>query len=239
MPSCTSLLAVTVLLSLLLNIEIHAWRSFNPRRSPVPTCLHLKKRDWQKRKGEIVIDLGFDDDDATEGKQDLFQLNPQTTTKQTNGEDINEKISFISEDAAASISGMTLREIAKSYGFSLNYLGDFIAAQGFTSLVEVDKKLGDMLTGTDIYELLVALQSQDPAEVNDGYTGGTVMQFARQYDVSYKEVVDLCKEYDIALPFGSITVLHNNMYDLLRTYIEDGMTDDNGPRVDDENNYHG
>jgi hypothetical protein len=206
----------------------------------------LKKRDWQKRKGEIVIDLGFDDDDDPTGHEDKYQLHTQTTTtptRQTNGEDINEKISFISEDAAASISGMTLREIAQSYGFSLNYLGDFIAAQGLKSLVEVDKKLGDMLTGTDIYELLVALQSQDPAEVNDGYTGGTVMHFARQYDVPYKEVVDLCKEYDIALPFGSITVLHNSIYDLLRTYVEDAMATDNddrgASRVDDENHYHG
>ena len=70
------------------------------------------------------------------------------------------------------------------------------------------------------------------------------MHFARQYDVPYKEVVDLCKEYDIALPFGSITVLHNNMYDLLRTYVEDAMaTDDDdqdgASRVDDENHYHG
>lgn len=217
---------------LLFGIEIDAWHPLSMRRCRAPSFLQLKKRDWQNRKGDIVIDLGFEDEDDVIGKEDKYQLNPEATTKQTSGENIHEKISFISEDATASISGMTLREIARSYGFSLNYLGDFIAAQGFKSLVEVDKKLGDMLTGTDIYELLVALQSQDPSEVNEGYTGGTVLQFARQYDVSFEEVRELCKEHDIPLPFGSITVLHNNMYEFLRTYVEDAKS---GSPVDSEN----
>lgn len=188
--------------------------------------LSLKKRDWTKRKGEINIDLGFDEDEEF-ALEDIHRIDSAESVSAMKSKNVEDRVKFITEDSAQSISGMTLRQISRGYGFSMNYLGDFVSTQGIHTLVEVDKKIGDMMTGQDIYELLVALQSQDPVEVNDGYTGGTVAQFARNHDLSYEELAEICKDNDVLLPFGPITVLHNSVYTFLLPYVEAGLPNEN------------
>lgn len=191
--------------------------------------LYAKKRNWLKRNGEIIIDLGFGDEELIAEKS-LQKMNSAEATQAMKSNQVEDRVNFIAEDSTHSISGMTLRQISRGYGFSLNYLGDFINAQGITTLLEVDKKIGDMMTGQDIYELLVALQSQDPSEVNDGYMGVTVSQFAQKHSLSFEEFTDLCKEHGITFPFGPITVLHNSIYEYLAPFIE-GFIDDTDENI--------
>jgi hypothetical protein len=187
----------------------------NQRTKRLP--LNVKQRNWLKRKGEIIIDVGTDGEDEI-AMEAYHRLNSGESAQLMQSKSVEEKVKYISEDTSTSISGMNLREISRAYGFSLNYLGDFISSQGI-SVVDIHKKLGDMMTGHDIYELLVALQSQDPMEVNDGYQGPTISQFAGNRGLDYEDLVVLCKEHNIPLPFGPITVLHRSMYEFLLPYV--------------------
>jgi hypothetical protein len=67
-----------------------------------------------------------------------------------------------------SISQMTLRDISDSYYFSLAFIGDFLVQMGCQPPIDVDVKLSNFLTGSQIFTLMEALNSLDAYESNGG-----------------------------------------------------------------------
>jgi hypothetical protein len=62
----------------------------------------------------------------------------------------------------SSLSMQSLREISESYLFSLSFLGDYVVQLGVRPPVDVDARIGDLLTSEQAFSLLEALTSLDP-----------------------------------------------------------------------------
>lgn len=177
--------------------------------------LQAAQRDWTKRKTEIIVPDSFDE--AEEIK------NLERSHGEINYFDGSqaEKVQFLASGNEGTISQMTLRQVSTCYGFSEHYLGDFVCSIGGDSPVDVNVKLGDILNGDQLYEILRALHSLDAGEVNEGYEGESIEDLASKLDVPLKTIESVCQENNIILPYGKDSVLHSTLYDQINRFLEE------------------
>ena len=121
---------------------------------------------------------------------------------------------------AYSISKQSLRAISESYQFSLAYLSDFVTELGCSLPIDIDTSISNILTGEQIYTLLQALTSLDPYDSNAGYDTVSIRELGEEYDVSVNEVMKICKDEGIALPFGTGSILHDTVIEQIRRLLE-------------------
>jgi len=148
---------------------------------------------------------------------------------------------------AYSISKQSLRAISESYQFSLAYLSDFVTELGCSLPLDIDTSISNILTGEQIYTLLQALTSLDPYDSNAGYDTVSISELADVFNISVNEVMKLCKDEGISLPFGSGSILHKNVVEQISRLLEynrdniDGVRgggDDNGSNGHDSRRLH-
>lgn len=150
-------------------------------------------------------------------------------------------------DKEYSSAQLTLRDISESLQFSLNFLGDFVVQMGIDPPINVDMKLGDMMTGEQIYTLLQAVNTLDPFDSDSGYYEGlSVEEVAEELDIDLDTIIKIAEKERLNLPFGLRTVLHASAVEKIRSVYEfdrdqlegedDGEEDeDDEDDIDDDN----
>lgn len=111
-------------------------------------------------------------------------------------------------EITSDITSMTLFEIANCYHFSLAFLGDYVCQLGCPAPIDINAKLGDMLTGEQIFSLLEAINTLDPYESNIDFDSTTLRDIARELDISSEKAIDICESEGFNLPFGLDTICH-------------------------------
>ena len=118
-------------------------------RTPKLLCnlLRLGREDelpsWVYPSNEIVIE------------RNTTQIYPSGV------ESLFDYISADSDGESYSISDLTLEEVAESYNFSLDYLGDLVIQMGCRVPVDFNEKLKNFLTGDQIMTVLEAITTLD------------------------------------------------------------------------------
>lgn len=171
------------------------------------SVLRSQQPAWLNRDNENIIYLK-----TTDPTSSLFDAIYST-------EDIDESSN------SNLISSWTLREVSESYQFSLSYLGDFATQVGCQPPIDVDTPIGNFLTGDQISILMEALTTLDPFECNIEYDSMTVEEISASLGTTVDEVITVCNNRGINLPFGPSTVLHNSLVGKIRDLVESGDDD--------------
>lgn len=88
--------------------------------------------------------------------------------------------------------------------------------------VDVDIKIGDILTGEQIASLMEAINSLDELEANIEYDSMNVEEIAAHLNVPLNSVLDICKKEKVNLPYGTNSVLHASVMDMIKDIVENG-----------------
>jgi hypothetical protein len=104
--------------------------------------------------------------------------------------------------------------------FSLNYLGDLVTQMGCEIPVDVDTKVGNILTGEQVHTLLQAVNTLDPFETNAEYETQSLWELSEDLDLSPDTLRRMCKKEGIHLPFGMSTMLHVSVIEKLRNLAD-------------------
>lgn len=171
------------------------------RRFRVNNAHFSSRPSWLDRPDEEIIEK-FDTGSYPDGVESLFDSV------------YNTKSSI--DDRALSISQFTLREISESYGFSLDYLGDYVTQLGNEPPIDIDSRLGDLLNGEQIYVLLQAITSLDPFDSNISYDTVSLEDLAVELETTVDNIIKICAKESFNLPFGTETFLHKSVVSRIR-----------------------
>lgn len=169
-----------------------------------------KLPDWAKRddEEEVVYKEGTNNvvtDEQLRGDASLF--NSLYDIDDTN-----------SEGTAASL---TLSDISESSCFSLSFLGDFLVQMGCKAPIDINAKLGNLLTGEQIFSLLQAINTLDPFDSNLEYDSLPVDELADELGISANRILKILESKEVNLPYGLDTVLHSSVIESVKSSIED------------------
>lgn len=118
----------------------------------------------------------------------------------------------------------TLREIAADFQMPVCYLADVLCSWSVPVPIDVDTRLGDMVTGEMAFSLVEAVHSLDAGELNDRYSSFDLMGLCFEYDIDLKDAFDYCVKEGWNLPFGVRTFLRVDQEDeLVRSLSDDLM----------------
>ena len=118
------------------------------------------------------------------------------------------------------VAGSTLRDVSHDYSFPLEFLVSSCVRLGMSPPVDCDRKLGTMLGGEQIFALVEALTSLDPAVARDRFADQTLEETAEYFGVSIMRVFELCGELGLDVPFGVMTHLSTAQQGALETELE-------------------
>lgn len=90
---------------------------------------------------------------------------------------------------------------------------------GCSAPIDVDSRIGDLLTSEQVFTLLQALTSLDPLEAGSDYETHSLSELAEEAGLSVDEVYEFCKEENINLPFGKATKLHTKIAESVRSKL--------------------
>eukprot|EP00566_Odontella_aurita_P018365 CAMPEP_0113575618 /NCGR_PEP_ID=MMETSP0015_2-20120614/27800_1 /TAXON_ID=2838 /ORGANISM="Odontella" /LENGTH=326 /DNA_ID=CAMNT_0000478881 /DNA_START=68 /DNA_END=1044 /DNA_ORIENTATION=+ /assembly_acc=CAM_ASM_000160 len=96
----------------------------------------------------------------------------------------------------------TLREIASDFQIPVCYLADVLCMWDVPVPIDVDVRLGDMVTGEMAFALVEAVHSLDAGELYDRYSNFDLMGLSFEYDIDLKDAFDFCVKEGWNLPFG-------------------------------------
>jgi len=109
----------------------------------------------------------------------------------------------------------TLREISSDFQMPVCYLADVLCGWGVPVPIDIDSRLGDMVTGEMAFSLVEAVHTLDVGDVNDRYSNFDLMGLCFEYDMDIKAALDFCVREGWKLPFGVRTYLRSEQEDLL------------------------
>jgi hypothetical protein len=132
--------------------------------------------------------------------------------------------SSVGADASAprdySIAQCTVPEICDAYGFCESYVAELLIHSGCQAPLDMERPIGDFMSGEQVHALLVALTSFDPASVNEEYYQDGIDSLAEDLGVSPEEVERVCRDEGIILPFGRASRLHGDAVQAVRRALE-------------------
>jgi hypothetical protein len=190
-----------------------------------------RERHWSDGPDDVV---------HLESEEDFYSIKGRTLFDSVYS--IDEKAHSI-DTSSIGIASLTLRDISEVYGFSLAYLGDYLMQIGLRPPIEVDIKLGDMLTGEQLYTVLEAVNTLDPSDANMDYDSIFVIELAEELGIPIKRIMDICEEQGFHMPFGKRSLLHQAAVDRIIEIVslqdsqeddeEDGRREDNSISIGD------
>ena len=101
----------------------------------------------------------------------------------------------------------TLKEISLDYSVPIPYLADVLATWGVPVPINIDIRLGDMITGEQAFAILEAIHTLDIAQLHSQYSEDNLLNICDYYDIDIKVAFDFCIGRGWALPFGVRTFL--------------------------------
>lgn len=113
----------------------------------------------------------------------------------------------------------TLREIARDYSVPICYLADVLAMWGVPVPINVNDRLGDLVTGEQAFALVEAVNTLDMGYLNDRYSNQNLLQVCDGWDIDIKDAFEFAMSEGWSLPFGVRTNLRVEQEDeLLRVF---------------------
>lgn len=128
-------------------------------------------------------------------------------------------------DSDYAILDKNLRQLC-STGFTPSFIGDTMAELGVPCPLDWDDRIGNYMTGEQIFALMQSLSTLDPFEANEDYSDETMYELADLYKLSEKKVKYICEKERINLPFAMWTCLHKNLEERFVEVVESGTYDD-------------
>ena len=123
---------------------------------------------------------------------------------------------------AGFLGDSTLREISGDFQVPICYLADVLCTWGVPVPINVDERLGDMVTGEMAFAMAEAVHSIDVGEIYDAYSSFDLAGLCFEYDIELKDAFDFVIKEGWNLPFGVKTHLRTDQEDkLLQTLSDD------------------
>ena len=112
----------------------------------------------------------------------------------------------------------TLKEIASDFQVPICYIADVLCMWGVPAPIDVNARLGDMVTGEQAFALLEAIHTLDLGALNERYSDMDLMTLCAEYEIELKDGFDFVVKEGYSLPFGVRTFLRVEQEDeLIRT----------------------
>ena len=118
------------------------------------------------------------------------------------------------------VAGSTLREVSIDYNFPLEFLISSACDLGVTPPVNCDKKLCEMLNGDQIFAVVEALTTLDPAEARDRFVDKCLEEIADEFHVSVARIFEICGELNLNIAMGIRTHLSVQEYNAIADELE-------------------
>ncbi|VEU41400.1 unnamed protein product [Pseudo-nitzschia multistriata] len=113
----------------------------------------------------------------------------------------------------------TLREISRDYSVPICYLADVLAMWGVPVPINVNDRLGDLVTGEQAFALVEAVNTLDVGYLNDRYSNQNILQLCDGWEIDIKDAFEFAMKEGWSLPFGVRTNLRVEQEDeLLRVF---------------------
>ena len=85
--------------------------------------------------------------------------------------------------------------------------------------IQIDDRLGDLVTGEQAFAILEAVNSLDVAALHDRYSNMSLLNFCNEYDIELQSAFETAMHEGWSLPFGVQTCLRVEQEDeLLRLF---------------------
>ena len=101
----------------------------------------------------------------------------------------------------------TLAEIAMDYSVPVCYLADVLCMWGVPVPINVQDRLGDLVTGEQAFAILEAVNSLDVAALNDRYSNQSLYNLCNDWNIDLTEAFQMAMKEGWSLPFGVHSVL--------------------------------
>ena len=116
----------------------------------------------------------------------------------------------------------TLKEIASDFQVPICYIADVLCMWGVPAPIDVNGRLGDMVTGEQAFALLEAIHTLDLGALNERYSDMDLMTLCAEYEIELKDGFDFVVKEGYSLPFGVKTFLRVEQEDeLIRTLAKE------------------
>jgi len=117
----------------------------------------------------------------------------------------------------------SLKEISRDFQVPVCYLADVLCTWGVPVPINVDDRLGDMVTGEMAFALAEAVHTLDVGEIYDSYSSFDLLGLCNEYSVELKDAFDFCIKENWNLPFGVKTHLRVDQEDKLLRALSDDL----------------
>jgi len=124
---------------------------------------------------------------------------------------------------AGFLGDSTLREISRDFQVPVCYLADVLCTWGVPVPINVDERLGDMVTGEMAFAMAEAVHSMDVGEIYDAYSSFDLVGLCFEYDIELKDAFDFVIKEGWNLPFGVKTHLRVDQEDKLLQALSDDL----------------
>lgn len=163
----------------------HAFYTRNGNFARYATTLYIRD-NWVVRPGEEVINISFESTKAAFNRREEPPQKP-------------------------SIAELSLSEINKIHGFSIHYLGDFVCTLGLKPPIRIKEKIEKFLSEEQIFTLLRAIMSLESGDASAVYdTQKSLDELAKLHRIPVKNILKICVQEKINIPFGPYTRIHSN-----------------------------
>lgn len=179
----------------------------------------------------------------SEGPDDIIRLDSEEDHYSIQGRTLFDSVYSIDDKAcrldssAIGVASLSLRDISDAYGFSLAYLGDYLVQIGLRPPIEVDIKLGDLLTGEQLYSVLEAVNTLDPSEANMDYDSTFAVELAEELDIPMSKIIKICEDEGFHLPYGRKSMLHRAAVDRITEIVSLEESDQEMEEEDEKNDH--
>ena len=113
----------------------------------------------------------------------------------------------------------TLVEISLDYSVPICYLADVMTMWGVPVPIDINARLGDMVTGEQAFALVEAVNSMDVGALQDRYSNQNLMQICDEWEIDIRDAFAFAMKEGWSLPFGVRTILRTEQEDeLLRVF---------------------
>jgi len=109
----------------------------------------------------------------------------------------------------------TLKEIATDYSVPVCYMADVLCMWGVPVPINVNDRLGDLVTGEQAFSLLEAIHTLDVAFLQDRYSNDNLLALCDWHDIDIKDAFQMAMKEGWSLPFGVQTFLRVEQEDEL------------------------
>jgi hypothetical protein len=101
----------------------------------------------------------------------------------------------------------TLMEICTDYSVPISYLADVLCMWDVPVPINVNDRLGDLVTGEQAFAIVEAVNTLDVSALHDRYSNTNIQQLCYEWDIDIQQAFEMAMKEGWILPFGVQTCL--------------------------------